>query len=221
VQLFYIVNSYGDNYLVAPRGKRASCLCGEAKSTARGSVKGGAVVLHELEAMARPTPTALREERQRFLWSSSQQHIEAPALSRVLLHALDRATVRDQTPLPPRALQRCCSKCLSLLAPGFNCHVTEKSHPHRPSARRRSMRVHCESCGHVTTFVMPAKPSSRIAEGHAPSAAPSKQKARKPEKAEKSVEQKASKRKRVTRPIVAPVPEPSGDTLFGFDFVPL
>ena len=165
-----------------------------------------------------PTPSRLRTERQRFLWTSSQQHAMAPALARLLLHGLDRSSTDEQAPLPLRAIQRCCGGCLSPLAPGFNCRITQAVHLRRPAARRRTLRVHCERCGHVGEFPLLPRPRSRTAGQH-----PDPPKAPQGRKPEAPAAQHA-KRKRPTQPSRAPVATTemsAGDSLFGFDFVPL
>ena len=176
---------------------------------------------------------AQREARQRYLWTSSQQHPDAPALSRVLLFALDRLVAHDKTPLPTRARQRCCGACLLPLMPGVNCRVFESKHARRPATRRRSVRIRCDSCAHVTSFPIPAKPSSR-SEGLPASSSvsavpktkqPKPSKGRRPEAPAAAV-QRDAKRRRSQQQLAASAmptepPSTSSDTLFGFDFVPL
>jgi RNase P subunit RPR2 len=105
-----------------------------------------------------------QRDRQRFLWSSSQQAFrDAPALSRVLLHALDEGAQRDATPLPTRATQRFCASCFTPLVPGVSSQVKKLKHSRRPKSRRYSLRVQCKRCGHKRDFPLPTPPSSRAA----------------------------------------------------------
>ena len=170
---------------------------------------------------------------QRFLWASCQRAVRddgASALSRVLLVAA-RAKPRA---LPERATQHCCKWCFSLLVPGKNCAVGQAKHPHRKAARRRTLRVQCQTCGHATHLPMPPPPSAREAvpeEAAAVAAKPSQQ----PQQQKKSGKRAASappppaaaskndkSARKKPKPTLTTEPEkPPGDALFGFDFVPL
>ena len=172
-------------------------------------------------------------ERAAYLYSSAQSALlHSPALARVLLVGLDELTANGgdaQPPLPARAVQRACAKCFSPLVPGFSCRVTSKRHPRRPAARRHSLRIVCERCGHASLFAMPAPASARaaIAEadlapaaaraGKAPAPAPGKKRA--PSAPAPAAAKPRRKAVAPTRP--AAPPPASADTLFGFDFVPL
>ena len=170
------------------------------------------------------TPSALREERQRFLWSSSQAaHATQPELARVLMLGLDQLAIQHASSLPLRAVQRTCGSCFSPLVPGINCHITQKKHPSRPAARRWSLQVHCRHCAHIESYAVPPKPSAR-SHLQAPKAA--KQACR----SSSSVSTPAAplaprssdtKRKRnAAASSIVPL-QTEGDSLFGFDFVPL
>ena len=108
-----------------------------------------------------PTPAELRTSRLAYLWSSATAHLEAPDLSRLLLLSLDARVATEHTAVPTKARQRWCGTCFIPLAPGINCRVTQKKHPRRLSARRRSLRILCESCGTSALFPMPPPPSCR------------------------------------------------------------
>ena len=185
----------------------------------------------------------MREARLRYLWSSSQQQQQAgaPALSRVLLHGLDQLLAgqdgKTATALPSRAAQRLCGACFTLLVPGVNCRVTDAVHKRRPAARRRSLRIACDGCGHVSEFPMAAKPSGRSqavaasapASAPAVAAPPKKKKKKKLSEAEAAAEaQREAKRKRtagqlrrVEAATATTAAKSADDGLFGFDFVPL
>ena len=97
-----------------------------------------------------------------YLWQSANTHLhEAPELSRLLVQQMMTLAAQKKVPIPGRALHRVCGRCFTLLAPGFDCRVTQLTHPRRPAARRRSLQVHCEHCGHKSVFAAPARASSR------------------------------------------------------------
>ena len=102
------------------------------------------------------------EQELAYLWQSANSHLhEAPELSRLLIQQMMTLAARKKMPVPGRALHRVCGKCFTLLAPGFDCRVAQIAHPRRPPARRRSLQVHCEHCGHKSVFPAPPRVSSR------------------------------------------------------------
>ena len=167
-------------------------------------------------------------DRLRFLWSSATSlHPSAPDLSRVLLLGLDRRAAASSTPLPARARQRCCGACFAPLAPGVNAHVTSMKHGRRPAARRRTIRVRCDACGHVGSFDCAEPPSSRATSASAAAATTTERAPPKPNKSRNPGVGAPEPPKR-KRPKVAAQPAPAAATatsestpFFGFDFVPL
>ena len=167
-----------------------------------------------------------------YLWQCAHTHMHsAPALSRTLVHQLLAAAARQEVVLPPRAMNRICVGCCSLLAPGVNCVVTQRSHPRRPPTRRRSLRVACTHCGHVTFASMPPKPSGRSGRAPpppAPKAAKRAMPSAAPGDGGRSGKRAAAagpgdgggapRKPRPPAPTPAPPASP-GDGLFGFDFV--
>ena len=166
--------------------------------------------------------TELRLASLRYLWSSASQHMATPELSRVLLLELDRrAAAHDETPIPAKARQRCCGKCFLPLAPGFNARATQVKHPRRPAARRWSLHVQCQACGHANIFAMATPASSRATSlpSSAPPAPAKPSKGRKPT-VPQSVKSKRPKRE-AAPPATASTSAAEASSFFGFDFVPL
>ena len=176
-----------------------------------------------------PTPAELRTSRLAYLWSSATAHLEAPDLSRLLLLSLDARVATEHTAVPTKARQRWCGTCFIPLAPGINCRVTQKKHPRRLSARRRSLRILCESCGTSALFPMPPPPSCRASsESSSLATRPRAEKAR--SRPQAGFDPPPSKRKRSKQTALRNVQPAaacstdsgSGSTsFFGFDFVPL
>ncbi|KAL1519501.1 hypothetical protein AB1Y20_023018 [Prymnesium parvum] len=105
------------------------------------------------------------------LWLSAHAHVrEAPELSQLLVQQMVSRAAREQLALPSRALHRICQRCSSLLVPGLDCSVKQLTHRSRPAARRCSLRVHCERCGHASTFPGAARTSSRAGQQPLPAA---------------------------------------------------
>ena len=44
---------------------------------------------------------------------------------------------------------------------GLDCDLSQRKHANRPVSRRHSLRVRCHHCGEVSSFPLPARPSSR------------------------------------------------------------
>jgi RNase P subunit RPR2 len=192
------------------------------------------------------------QEQLAYLWRSANEHAhEAPALSRLYAHRLIDVAARAKLPLPSRALNRICSGCYTLVVPGLDCQVSHREHKRRPASRRHSLRVHCQHCGQVSTFPLPARRSSRSstapdAKARSGKAVEAKPAAKKSSAIDKgaaasrvaaAVGQRGSSGRKLTpsassgssglKRAAPPQPAPrapgasGGDGLFGFDFVPL
>ena len=171
-------------------------------------------------------------ERARFLWESAHRHAEkAPELSRNIIRELVRLADHEQVALPARALQRVCSRCMTLLVAGVNCTASQQTHRRRSHSCRRTLRIRCHHCSRVNTFPMAAKEPARAASA-APTAAPAPKRA----KSSAPVAARAAlvagpakpgtsaRRSKRPAPRAAPAPAPapaSAGDLYGFDFVPL
>ena len=200
-------------------------------------------VSDDCEKMATCTSSApsssATTERQHYLWSSAQRALKdgSPALSRVLLLAVDDATRLANTQLPARAAQRMCSTCYTLLMPGANCRITKQKRKRRPLSRRYLLRVRCESCGACSDHALPTPDSSRATipgtqhqlkqqkqqKQQSRQQQQQRDKAQSKQKPAKSSQPQGSKRRSApqTGPESASASacRPAGDSLFGFDFV--
>ena len=195
----------------------------------------------EIEMDATSSSSAVTE-RQRYLWSSAQSALlnGAPALSRVLLLAVDEAARHSKTHIPGRAAQRMCSACYTLLVPGTNCHISKQKRKRRPLSRRYVLRVRCDNCGTCSDHALPTPESSRatlaatqqLQQPQPPqqqrphTSTSARDKAQGKQKRAKPVQPvQPQGRKRRSVPQKGSQPESTatapgaGDGLFGFDFV--
>ena len=170
--------------------------------------------------------------RAKFLWESAHLHAHAaPEYSRHLVRELLRLARREEAQLPARVLQRLCSRCFTLLMPGFNseCTVAEKGRRCRAGKRPQKLRVRCGHCKHVSTFPLPPKEPSRSGRGEqlvaqAPGAASKRAPAagtKRQPPASRPARNAPKRRAGAAAPAPAPAAGAPAPSFFGFDFVPL